>query len=50
MIMPLIEMDVFNVERYTKRFINNELPNMVLKINPGKIDLDKNIIKRVKIK
>ena len=50
MIMPLIEMDVFNVERYTKRFINNELPNMVLKINPSKIDLDKNIIKRVKIK
>lgn len=49
MILPLIDMDIFKVERYTKKQVVSDLPNMVLELNKDKIDNDPRRIRRIKI-
>lgn len=47
MIIPLIDKEIFNVIRYTKKNMFNNVANMVLEINPKKMDCDLSKVKRL---
>ena len=48
-IEPLIDKDILKTEGYTKKYIYDDIPNIWLKINNNKINIDKNKIKYLKI-
>lgn len=49
MIEPLIQYNVLNIDRYTKKNLNNETSNMVLSLNKNKIDINPEHIRRLKL-
>ena len=49
MIEPLIEKDIFTIERYTNKKLYDGNKNMVLKLNENKVDNNPKLIKRLKI-
>lgn len=49
LILPLIDLDILQVVRYTKGHIYNDVANMVITLNKNKIDNDPAKIKRLKI-
>lgn len=48
MIKRLIDLEILNVERYTKKVVE-EIPNMELTLNLKKYDYDKNYLNRIKL-
>ena len=50
MINHLIDLEVFIVTRYTKREVNEEIPNMELMLNSKKFESDSPHLSRVKLK
>ncbi len=50
MLLPLIEMNILVVKRYTKKYITSDVPNMTLDLNINNIDMDLSLLKRIKIK
>lgn len=49
MIVPLIDKDVLEVVRYTKKNMFGNTPNMVLELNKKKIDCDLSKVKRLQL-
>lgn len=49
LILPLIDLDILQVVRYTKGHIYNDVANMVITLNKNKINNDPAKIKRLKI-
>lgn len=49
MIKRLIDFEILNVDRYTKKVIE-DIPNMELSLNPKKIDFDEKHLTRIKLK
>lgn len=49
MIKRLIDFEILNVDRYTKKVIE-DIPNMELSLNPKKIDFDEQHLTRIKLK
>ena len=47
MLQPLIDLDIIRVERYTKKYVTNNLPNMVFSLNESKFDNDPMYLKRI---
>ena len=47
MLEPLIDLDIIKIERYTKKYITGELPNMVFSLNETKFDNDPMYLKRI---
>lgn len=50
MINHLIDLEVFIVTRYTKREVNEEIPNMELMLNSKKFESNSPHLSRVKLK
>ena len=46
----LIELEIFIVTRYTKRSIDESIPNMELVLNEKKVEIDSPHLSRIKIK
>lgn len=47
MLEPLIDLDIIKIERYTKKCITGELPNMVFSLNETKFDNDPMYLRRI---
>ena len=47
MLQPLIDLDIIRVERYTKKYVTNNLPNMVFSLNETKFDNDPMYLRRI---
>ena len=47
MLEPLIDLDIIKIERYTKKYITGELPNMVFSLNETKFDNDPMYLRRI---
>ena len=50
MIKHLIELEIFIVTRYTKRSIDESIPNMELVLNEKKVEIDSPHLSRIKLK
>lgn len=50
MLLPLIDYDILKVDRYTKKCVFDDVPNMVLSLNSSNFEIDPAKIKRLKLK
>ena len=50
MIKHLIELEIFIVTRYTRRSIEEDIPNMELVLNDKKVEIDSPHLSRIKLK
>ena len=49
MLLPLIDMEILNVIRYSKKHIFNDVPNIIFDFNSNKLDGDMNKIKKLEL-
>ena len=47
MLIPLIDMEIIKVLRYSKKHIYNDVPNIIFDFNMNKLDGDMNKIKKL---
>ncbi len=50
MILPLIDANIFEVLRYTKKMLSDDLPNMFIDLNPALVPSEEEMhLKRLKV-
>lgn len=50
MILPLIDANIFEVLRYTKKMLSEDLPNMFIDLNPALVPSEEEMhLKRLKV-